>query len=94
MDAVEPCINIVNDYEEIDRDAVYRLLEIIIRHGLGHPVGVHNLHRHGPLPADTVGVGKDISHILAGARTTPPVPLDGLDLGNMRALAYRVEGNN
>lgn len=31
--------------EEIDRDAVHRLLEIIIRHGLGHLMGVHNLHR-------------------------------------------------
>jgi hypothetical protein len=79
--------------EEIDRDAVHGLLKIIIRHGLGHLVGVHNLHRHDRLPADTVRVEKDLGHILAGARMTPPVPLDGLDLGNTRALTYHVEGN-
>jgi triosephosphate isomerase len=42
--------------EEIDRDAVHGLLKIIIRHGLGPVVCVHNLHRHNRLPADTVRV--------------------------------------
>ncbi|KAK7422452.1 hypothetical protein QQZ08_009504 [Neonectria magnoliae] len=80
--------------EKIDRDDVHGLLKIIIRHNLDDLVGVHNLHRHDPLPADTVRVEKDVGHILAGARMTPPVPLDGLDLGNTRALTYYVSGNN
>jgi hypothetical protein len=79
--------------EEIDRDAVHGLLGIILRHGLGHLVGVHNLHRHDPLPTDTVRIEKDIGHLLAGARMTPPVPLDRVDLGNTHALTYHVEGN-
>ncbi|KFH41524.1 hypothetical protein ACRE_077680 [Hapsidospora chrysogenum ATCC 11550] len=52
--------------EEIDRDAVHGLLEIIIRHGLGHLVGVHNLPRHDPLPADTVRVEKTLATSLPG----------------------------
>ncbi len=57
-------------------------------------LAVHRLHRHDLLPAGAVRLESDIGNVLPGAKLTSPAPFAGLDLTRLRALTYRVEGNN
>lgn len=69
---------------------VKALLGLIAQHDLGHLIGIHSIHRHDPLPSDTVRLE---THELGigGASWTRATAIDGIDLNRTHATLFKLD---